>query len=121
MNPTNDHEQIIAQAVDEKFLEDPKRYHLSVMEVYKSETQEIVRRFLDRQINFADCIAGLDAALAALIPTLKPKQLPDLRAVMLANNERVMKEMHKRERRRKVNAKARADAKSRQASKPAIH
>jgi len=32
---------------------------------------------------------------------------------MLASNEWVMKEMHKRERARKTNAKARADAKKR--------
>ena len=115
MSPTNDHEQIIAEAVDDKLLKDAKRDHLSVMEVYKSETQEIVRRFLDRQINFADCIAGLDAALAGLITRLKPKQLPALRAVMLANNERVMAEMEQRERVRMTNAKYRTAAKNRHA------
>jgi hypothetical protein len=86
------------------------------MEVYKRETQEIVHRFLGHRLTFPDCIAALDAALAGLVPKLKPEQLPELRAVMLANNARVMKEMEKRERARKANAKARADAKNRHAS-----
>ena len=86
------------------------------MEVYKSETHEVLRRFLHHSFTFPECISALDSALAALIPKLKPDQLPELRAVMLANNERVMKEMHKRERIRKVNAKVRAAAKNRRAS-----
>ena len=68
----------------------------SVVEAYESETREIVKRFLRRRISFSGCIAALDAALAALIPRLNPEQLPALREVMLANNERVMKEMERR-------------------------
>ena len=83
------------------------------MEVYKSETKEVLHRFLGHRLKFPECIAALDAALAGLIPKLTPEQLPELRAVMLASNEWVMKEMHKRERARKTNAKARADAKKR--------
>jgi hypothetical protein len=83
------------------------------MEVYKRETQEIVNRFLGHRLTFPDCIAALDAALAGLVPKLKPYQLPELRAVMLVNNARVMTEMEKRERARKANAKARADSKNR--------
>lgn len=86
------------------------------MEVYKSEVDEILHRFLGHRLRFPDCIAALDAALAGLIPNLTPEQLPELRAVMLANNARVMKEMEKRERVRKVNAKSRATAKNRPAS-----
>ncbi len=86
------------------------------MEVYKRETQEIVNRFLHHRLKFPDCIAALDAALTGLVPKLKPEQLPELRAVMLANNARVMTEMEKRERARKANAKAGADAKNRHAS-----
>jgi hypothetical protein len=66
------------------------------MEVYERETEEVIRRFLDRRISFPDCIAALDAALAGLIPTLTGKQIPRLRVVMLANNEIVMKEMERR-------------------------
>jgi hypothetical protein len=67
-----------------------------IVEVYKSETQEIIRRFLARRISFPDCIAALDAALASLVPRLRHKELDDLRALMLANNEIVMKEMERR-------------------------
>ena len=66
------------------------------MEVYESETTEIVKRFLAHRISFPDCIAALDAALAAFVPTLTGEQIPRLRMVMLANNEIVMKEMGKR-------------------------
>ena len=82
------------------------------MEVYKGETAEIVKRFLDHRLKFPDCIAGLDAALAGLVPKLRPEQLPELRAVMLANNARVMEEMERRERVRKTNAKSRARQKT---------
>ena len=79
------------------------------MEVYKSETHEVLRRFLHHSFTFPECISALDSALSDLIPHLKPSQLPELRAVMLANNDRVMKEMEKREsHRKKANATARA-------------
>jgi hypothetical protein len=66
------------------------------MEVYERETQEIIRRFLEHRLSFADCIAALDAALAGLIPKLTGEQIPQLRIVMFANNEIVMKEMERR-------------------------
>jgi hypothetical protein len=67
-----------------------------MMEEYERETQEILKRFLERSLAFPDCIAALDAALAGLIPTLTGEQIPRLRVVMLANNEIVMKEMGRR-------------------------
>lgn len=66
------------------------------MEVYERETQEVLKRFLERRLNFAECIAALDAALAGLVPTLSGEQIPRVRAVMLANNETVMEEMERR-------------------------
>jgi hypothetical protein len=66
------------------------------MEVYKRETQEVIRRFLQRQLSFPKCIAALDAALAGLLPRLRSEQLDEVRAVMLANNEKVMAEMARR-------------------------
>ena len=57
-----------------------------VVEVYKSETGVILHRFLVYRLTFPDCIAALDAALAGLIPKLTSEQLPELRAVMGANN-----------------------------------
>ena len=71
------------------------------MEVYRRETQRVVKSFLRHQLSFPNCISALDAALAALIPRLDSaryqEELPTLRTVMLANNERVMKEMERRE------------------------
>ena len=78
------------------------------MEVYRKQTQKILKRFLDREIAFPECIAALDHALARHIQTLLPEELLNLRAVMLANNETVMKEMAKREKRRNAQAKSRA-------------
>jgi len=66
------------------------------MEVYKRETREVIKRFLLRQLSFPKCIAALDAALARLLPRLQPEQLDEVRAVMLANNEKVMAEMARR-------------------------
>jgi hypothetical protein len=66
------------------------------VEVYKTETREVVRRFLAQQLSFPNCVAALDAALAGLLPRLKPEELDEARAVMLANNDRVMEEMARR-------------------------
>jgi hypothetical protein len=66
------------------------------MEVYKRETQEVLKCFLANKLSFPDCIAALDAALADFIPRLQGGQLPALRALMLANNDIVMKEMEMR-------------------------
>ena len=70
--------------------------HPTVMEVYKRETRQVIRRFLLHQLGFPNCISALDAALAFLIPGIHPEELDTLRAVMLANNETVMKEMERR-------------------------
>jgi hypothetical protein len=66
------------------------------MEAYKSETRKVIKRFLAHRLSFPDCIAALDAALASFIPRMHREELPALRAVILANNERVMKEMERR-------------------------
>ena len=65
------------------------------MEVYKRETQEVIKRFLGNRLSFPDCIAALDAALARFILRMTDEHLDALRAVMLANNEIVMKEMER--------------------------
>ena len=71
------------------------------MEAYRREAQRVVKSFLRHQLSFPNCISALDAALAALIVRLDPAryhdELPTLRALMLANNETVMKEMERRE------------------------
>ena len=56
----------------------------------------MLKRFLAHRLSFPDCIAALDAALANLIPRLTGEQIAPLRAVMLANNEIVTKEMERR-------------------------
>ena len=78
------------------------------MEIYRKQTQKIIKSFLDREIAFPECIAALDHALAKRIQTLLPEELLNLRAVMLANNETVMKEMEKREKQRKAQTRSRA-------------
>ncbi len=67
-----------------------------VMEEYERRTREVIELFLNHGISFAECIAALDAALAAFIPSLKGEEIKRLRIVMLANNEIVMKEMERR-------------------------
>jgi hypothetical protein len=66
------------------------------MEVYRAETEEILRRFVGREISFPDCIAALDSALAGLIPRLASGQMESLRAIVLTNNQTVMEEMGRR-------------------------
>ena len=66
------------------------------MEAYERETRAMIERFLRHEISFPDCIAALDAALADLIPRLTGEQLTPLRALMLCNNDIVMKEMERR-------------------------
>ena len=68
------------------------------MEVYESETQEVLRRFLAGRLTFSETIAALDAALAGVIPTLTAEELPRVRLLMMANNETVMREMERRSR-----------------------
>jgi hypothetical protein len=68
------------------------------MEVYRRQTQKIVKSFLDRKIAFPECISALNHALATFVRRVRAEELPAIRAVMLTNNETVMKEMEKRER-----------------------
>ena len=76
------------------------------MEVFKTETREVLSRFLRRRLSFPDCIAALDAALAGVLPRLHPSELPALREVLLANNDIVMEEMARREQTRKAKTHA---------------
>ena len=56
----------------------------------------MIKRFLGHRLTFPACISALNAKLADLIPRLTGQDLAPLRAVMLANNEIVMKEMERR-------------------------
>jgi len=62
----------------------------------KRETREIIRRFLGRRISSPACVAALDAAFANLVPRLTGEQSAPLRALILENNNTVMKEMERR-------------------------
>jgi len=66
------------------------------MEAYETETTEIVKSFLQHEIDFPECIEALNAALARFVPRMTTEQIVRLRIVMLANNEIVMKEMERR-------------------------
>jgi len=66
------------------------------VEAYRQQTKSLVERFTKNQLPFDACIYSLDAALVRFIARMKPRQLAELRAVMLANNERVMEEMARR-------------------------
>lgn len=66
------------------------------MEAYEHKTRDIIELFLSHRIS-PQCTAALDAALAALIPTLRGEQIPRLHAVLVANNETVMQEMKRRQ------------------------
>jgi hypothetical protein len=66
------------------------------MEVYKSETREVIKRFLNRKLSFPRCVAALDAAFADLTTRLTAEQFAPVRALILENNAMVMKEMERR-------------------------
>jgi len=66
------------------------------MEVYPSETREVIKRFLAGPLSFPDCISSLNATLAGLVPKLTSEQVEPLRALTVANNETVMKGMERR-------------------------
>jgi CRP/FNR family cyclic AMP-dependent transcriptional regulator len=66
------------------------------MEVYKSETREVIRRLLNHRLSFHECMAALDAAYADLSSRLTDEQIASVRALVLENNDIVMKEMERR-------------------------
>lgn len=68
----------------------------SDMQVFKRETREVIKCFLEHKISFPECIAALNAALADLTPRLTAEQITPLRALILENNDIVMKEMERR-------------------------
>jgi CRP/FNR family transcriptional regulator, cyclic AMP receptor protein len=66
------------------------------MEVYKRETRKAIKSFRDYRLSFPGCIAALDAALADLTRRLPGERIDSLRALILENNDIVMKEMERR-------------------------
>ena len=72
----------------------------SAVEVYRSQTERIIRRFLRYRLTAPDCLAALDASLSRLAPKVPPGELDDLQSVRLAGNNKVSTEMERRGRRR---------------------
>ena len=66
------------------------------MEVYKNETERAIKRFLNHRLSFDGCMAALDSALTDLTSRLTGEQIAPLRALILENNDIVMKEMERR-------------------------
>lgn len=56
----------------------------------------MIKRFLAHRISFPACVAALDAALADLMPRLTGEQFAPVRALILENNNIIMKEMERR-------------------------
>lgn len=57
------------------------------MELYKSETRDILRRYKERRITRRECTSALDAAVTAVVPRLRSDQLQELLAAMKANED----------------------------------
>lgn len=66
------------------------------MKVYRRETSDIVRRFLAHQIDYRECIASLDAALASAVLRTDVKNMAGIRGASLINNNIIIKEMQRR-------------------------
>ncbi len=88
--------QIAGGQIPEAQFRPPVPPQVPSLDDYRSRTRKIIDLFLAHKLSFADCIAALDAALADLIPSLTGTELPALRALLLNNNEIVMKEMERR-------------------------
>lgn len=57
------------------------------MEVYKAETQEILKRYADQRISRHQCVQALNAAAVGTIHNLKPDQLKEFQDAVRANEE----------------------------------
>ncbi len=94
LNSGSDSLSVPRQAVDElngqkrkvnPLLQEMRRILQAAVEVYKRETQRVIRMFLDHEITFAECRSALDAALGSLLRTLRVEQRASLHDLILAN------------------------------------
>jgi hypothetical protein len=65
------------------------------MEAFRAETKGIVDRFMAGHIDFPEYIAATDISFASALPRLGG-DIPDVRALMMANHDTVMAEMVRR-------------------------
>lgn len=75
---------------------------MNAIERYKKATEEIVQRYVDREITFPQCVDELANILARAKRTFVPEDIVAVRDVMHANNDRALKELRKRQRRDKI-------------------
>jgi hypothetical protein len=59
------------------------------MNVYRDETQEILKRFSEDLISRAQCVDALDCALLAAIPEFNPAEFPAVQAILAENSRRL--------------------------------
>jgi hypothetical protein len=78
--------------------------------LFERETNSVIDQFLGRRISFSDCISQLADALAKAKLKLKAIELSCLADAVLANNARVMLEMHKLAKARHASIKSHANA-----------
>lgn len=72
----------------------------SAIEVYRSQSERVIRRFLRYRLTAPDCLAALDANLNRLAPKVGPEDLEALQSVKVAGKRTVTTEMERRGRRR---------------------
>jgi hypothetical protein len=65
------------------------------MEAFRTETKGIVARFMAGHIDFPEYIATTDSTFASALPRLGGN-IPDVRALIMANHDTVMAEMIRR-------------------------
>lgn len=73
------------------------------MQVYQSETREILKRFREDRITRTQCVDALDSALLAAIPELSPADLPAVQEI-LAENTRLLGEIDEAKQRSPVDS-----------------
>jgi hypothetical protein len=66
------------------------------MKDFKLETSFILKRFLERQIDFPQYVVERDASLARAMPRFTDSDTPQLRVLLMEMNESVMEEMLRR-------------------------
>ena len=66
------------------------------MEVYKRETEEILKHFLNQEMGFPECIDALNAEFADVLTRLGGKELDSLRTLLMAYDDILTKEIARR-------------------------
>jgi hypothetical protein len=66
------------------------------MEVYRQETEEILRIFLAGQITAVHCHTALYTAFSGVLPRVGPDDVETVRAISEANNRTIDEEMERR-------------------------